>query len=212
MNGDWVVLLIGGASGVGKSSMSHRLARLLDANLTELDDISIAMRAATTPVQHPLLHFWETDLAEFLSWTDDERAEHHLRVCREVYHPVIEAVIADHLDTGIRVVYEGDYFSPELVARIGDDRVRGLFVSEPDEAQIGANLTGREGEVEPERIRTCRVLDERFRASCALVGVPVVAARPWADVVERALAALGSPQAVEDEPAGRRAGADPLGS
>jgi len=210
VNGDWVVLLIGGASGVGKSSMSHRLARLLDANLTELDDISIAMRAATTPEQQPLLHFWETDLAEFLSWTDDQRAEHHLRVCREVYHPVIEAVIADHLETGIRVVYEGDYFTPELIARIGDQRVQGLFVSEPDEAQIRANLTGREGEVEPERIRTCRVLDERFRAECALVGVPVVDARPWADVLERALA-LTSPQTVEDETAGGGAGADPLG-
>jgi 2-phosphoglycerate kinase len=50
------VLLLGGASGVGKSMMSYRLARRLGVNLTEIDDIQIALEAATRPEQLPLLH------------------------------------------------------------------------------------------------------------------------------------------------------------
>ena len=145
LDSERIVLLLGGASGVGKSMLSYRLARRLGVNLTEIDDLQIAVETVTGPADQPLLHFWRTNFGEYMSWTDEARVEHHVRVCREVFLPVMRAVIADHLETRTPVVYEGDFLLPELatMATYGDEpndgRVRALFVSEPDEAQIAAN-------------------------------------------------------------------------
>jgi cytidylate kinase len=54
---DFVVLLVGGASGSGKTMLARPLARALGVNLTEVDDIQIALEAATTERELPLLHF-----------------------------------------------------------------------------------------------------------------------------------------------------------
>jgi 2-phosphoglycerate kinase len=176
--------------------MSEPLARRLGVNLIEVDDIQIALEVATGPTQMPLLHFWRTHFDEYRSWTDERRVEHHIRVCRDVFAPVMRAVIGDHLTTGRRVVYEGDFLLPEMatMAVYGDEpndgRVRGLFVSEPDEAQIAANYRAREGGAEPERSRVSALLDAFIRAECHRRGVPIVDARPWDTVVERALFAV----------------------
>ena len=61
-----------------------------------------------------MLHFWRTNFGEYMSWTDEGRVEHFVRVCREVFLPVMRAVIADHLETRTPVVYEGDFLLPEL--------------------------------------------------------------------------------------------------
>ena len=190
------MLLLGGASGVGKSMLSHRLGRRLGVNLTEVDDFQIVLETATAPEQLPLVHFWRANFDEYMSWTDERRVEHHVRVCREVFQPAMRAVIADHLETGTRVLFQGDFLLPELatLATYGDEpndgRVRALFVSEPDEAQIAANYGAREGGAEAERARDSWLFDAFLRSECARHGVPVVEARPWDTVVERAVAAL----------------------
>jgi 2-phosphoglycerate kinase len=168
---EWIVLLLGGASGVGKSMMSYQLARLLRVNLTGIDDLQIALETATAPSDLPLLHFWRTNLGEYMSWTDERRVEHHTRVCREVFMPVMRAVIADHLETRTPVVFEGDFLLPELatMAAYGDEpndgRVRGLFVSEADEAQIAANYRAREGDAQSTRARSSWLFDAFLRSS-----------------------------------------------
>ena len=142
-----------------------------------------------------MLHFWRTNFGEYRSWTDERRVEHHIAVCREVFVPVMRAVIADHLETATPVVFEGDFLLPEMATwRHGDERndarVQALFVSEPDEAQIAANFMSREGGAQPERARTSWLFDAFLRAECDGHGVPIVDARPWDSVVERAIAAL----------------------
>ncbi len=196
VNADWTVLLVGGASGVGKSCLSQPLGRRLDVNVGEVDDFQIVLESSSTPEQLPLLHFWKTNRDEFMTWTDEHRLDHFVRVCRDVFQPALEAVIADHLDTGTRVILEGDFLLPELAARAtfsdrsNGGRVAGVFVSEPDDAQLAANLEAREGDVQPERLRGSVLLDRLIAADCARLGVPIVAARPWNTVVDRALVAL----------------------
>lgn len=108
----------------------------------------------------------------------------------------MRAVIADHLETRTPVVYEGDFLLPEMatMATYGgepnDGRVRALFVSEPDEAQIAANYIAREGDAQPERARASWLFDAVLRSECDRHCMPVVDARPWDSVVERALVAL----------------------
>ncbi len=47
-NRNWTVLLIGGASGMGKSSIAYELARFYNVNVMEVDDVYQAVKAMTT--------------------------------------------------------------------------------------------------------------------------------------------------------------------
>lgn len=47
----WQVLLLGGASGVGKTSVSYRLAQHYGVGLTEVDDFQVVLEGMTTPDQ-----------------------------------------------------------------------------------------------------------------------------------------------------------------
>ena len=57
---DWTILLVGGASGVGKSSVSYRLAHHYGVSITEVDDFQVILEGMTTPDQYPVLHFFRT--------------------------------------------------------------------------------------------------------------------------------------------------------
>ena len=56
----WSVLLLGGPSGVGKTSVSYALARRFGVGLSEIDDLYIVAKQMTTPAQQPVLHRWDT--------------------------------------------------------------------------------------------------------------------------------------------------------
>jgi 2-phosphoglycerate kinase len=44
------VLLLGGASGTGKTAVSYRLARHFDIGITEVDELQIVLEHMNTPV------------------------------------------------------------------------------------------------------------------------------------------------------------------
>jgi 2-phosphoglycerate kinase len=193
----WEVLLIGGASGVGKTSISYRIAQHFGIGITEIDDLVIAVKHMTTPEQQPILHYWDTQ-RETRSWSAERLTE--LTIANgSTMLPALEAVIANHLEAHIPVVMEGDFFHPALAAQAqfldepNEGRVRALFVHEPDEAQIIANYLAREPH-QPEQIRRARtslLYGNWLAAEAERVGVPVLPARPWDTVFERALAAIG---------------------
>ena len=56
----WDVLLIGGASGTGKTSISYRIARHFGVGITEVDDFQQLLLRMTTAEQQPILHYWWT--------------------------------------------------------------------------------------------------------------------------------------------------------
>ena len=45
----WQVLLIGGASGSGKTSVSYRLANHFNVGIIEVDDFQVILERMTTP-------------------------------------------------------------------------------------------------------------------------------------------------------------------
>src|SRR5258707_14119931 len=61
MTRSWQVLLIGGASGVGKTSISYRIANHLGVGITEVDDFQVILERGTTPKQKPTFHYWRTN-------------------------------------------------------------------------------------------------------------------------------------------------------
>jgi 2-phosphoglycerate kinase len=193
----WQVLLIGGASGTGKTSVSYRLARHFDVGITEVDDFQVMLERMTTPEQQPVLHFWKTH-PDAPRLPAEQIMAQGLDV-RRVMAPALAAVIANHLESRTPIVLEGDFIHPELAARndfyeqTNDGRVRGVFLYEPDEEQLRRNFLQREPEagVQEKRARVSWLFGEWLRRESARLGITALPARPWETLFERILTAIG---------------------
>ncbi|MFD7027407.1 AAA family ATPase [Streptomyces sp. NPDC059917] len=184
----WKITLVCGASGAGKTRLALPLSRRYGLPLTEVDDIVTAVTALTTPRQAPALHFWNTH-PEAAAWPPDALADLHFTVA-EALRPGLRAVIEDHLAFDAPVVLEGDYVLPELAAGY-DGAVRAVVVQEADPAQLVANFAAREpGPDQHVRAASGVVIGAELARRAGAAGQAVVAARPWADLVERADRAL----------------------
>jgi 2-phosphoglycerate kinase len=192
----WHVLLIGGASGVGKTQVSYRLAQHFGVGITEIDDFQVILERMTTPEQQPELHFFRTDPDAFFRLDEDGKLAHSIRYGKVMSEP-LEYVIANHLGES-PIVLEGDFLLPSLAVQPTFDgisaagRVRALFIFEDDEDQIGRNYLAREGVPQPERAHNSWRQSEWLRQEAERLGVPAISARPWETVFERALAVLES--------------------
>ncbi|MDP4510471.1 hypothetical protein [Nonomuraea turcica] len=191
------IILLGGASGVGKTQISYPLARLLGIPIVEVDDLVEALQAMTTPDQAPLLHYWQTH-PEAHTLPPEKIVELQIAAAQALT-PAVAAVIANHLNTGTPVLIEGDYLLPALAVAgsfagtAAADRVRAVFLHEPDERQLVDNYWRREPDAGEQhtRARVSRLYGDWLAGQARELGVPVVSARPWPDVVDRVTAALG---------------------
>ncbi len=192
----WQVLLIGGASGSGKTSISYRLAHHFGVGLTEADDIHQALMRMTTPEQQPALHYWDTH-PEAMHWPAEKILELQLNTCQAMA-PAFEAIIANHLESEIPLLLEGDYFLPALAAQTHFDgfanagRVRGLFVHEEEEEQFVQNFLRREPDSgrQEGRARVSWLHSQLLAQQASEVGGIVIPARPWETSFERVLESL----------------------
>jgi 2-phosphoglycerate kinase len=192
----WHVLLICGASGVGKTQISYRLARHFGVGITEIDDFQVVLERMTTPEQFPEIHLFPTDPDAFFRLDEEGKLAFAIRYATVMAEP-LASVIANHLDGGSPIVLEGDFILPELAVRPAYDgipsagRLRTLFLYEEDEAQIARNYLAREGEPQAGRARASWRHSEWLRQEATRLGLATLAARPWDTVFERALTLLG---------------------
>lgn len=190
----WDVLLIGGASGVGKTHVSYPLARHFGVGITEIDDFQVVLERMTTPEQYPVVHLFPTNPDAFFALDDAGKLQVAIDYST-VMAEALAAVIVNHLDGGPPIVLEGDFLAPSLIAREAYDgipaagRVRGFILYEEEE-QIARNYLAREGEPQPDRARWSWNHGEWLRREAERLGVPTLAARPWETALERALALL----------------------
>lgn len=194
---NWDVLLIGGASGAGKTSLSYRLAHHFAIGITEADDINQALLYMTTPEQQPLLHYWRTH-PETRQWKPERILEHFIQLCQHL-NPAFEAIIANHLEGNVPLILEGDYLLPTLVAQTefngipNQGRVRGIFIHEEDEEQFVRNYLAREPESgrQERRARVSWLHSQWLAQEAHANHCIVLPARPWESSFDRILAALG---------------------
>ena len=191
---DWTVLVIGGASGIGKSTLARTLAARFAVPLTEVDDIHTALMAFTTPKEQPLLHYWWAN-PDAHQMSAEQIVQHHLAVSRLLL-PVLQAIIADHLESRSPVIIEGDYILPELFTLFpATDEYRqvcGLLLHEPDVGQIITNYLSREPDAGEQhgRATVSRLLGEWSERECQNAGVPCLAPRPYNTLLQRVLEAI----------------------
>ncbi|MEU5687725.1 hypothetical protein [Streptomyces venezuelae] len=186
---DWRVLVVGGASGMGKTGVGRALARRYDVPVVEVDDIVEAVLAVTLPEHLPEIHFWRTH-PEAAHQAPESVVQWQIAIAKAL-DPAIKAVVANHVDTVTPVILEGDYVLPGPATP--DGPVRAVFLHEDDEEQVTANYLRREPEAGPQRHRArVSVLYGRWLAAQArAAGVPVIAPRPWEDLANRVAAAVG---------------------
>lgn len=192
----WDVLLIGGASGTGKSHVSHPLARHFDVSVTEVDDFHTVIEQMTTPDQQPALHYWETK-PESVQLSAGQILELHISVGRAML-PALETVIANHIESQTPLILEGDYILPELIAQIGhpisqeEKRVRAVFLYEPDEKQILQNFLVREPEEGEQagRAHVSWLYGEWLKKESERYGLPALPATPWDSLFDRIVKAV----------------------
>jgi 2-phosphoglycerate kinase len=190
----WDVLLIGGASGAGKTSVSYRLADYFKVGITEVDDLHVVLTKMTTPEQQPELHWLRTH-PDAVNLSAEEIVEHLIAVCR-VMATAVEAVIANHLESQVPVVIEGDFILPSLSAQTsfcgypGDGRVRAIIIDEDDEEQLLRNFVERESKLQPLRAQVSWLHGRWLKQQAETSGGIVVPSRPRDTLFERILQAI----------------------
>ena len=190
------VVLVGGAPGVGKTTVARALAARLGMDLTHVDDFQIVLEQMTDPERFPAVHEWRLHPERVLA-LDDEGMIEHTRQVSEVVAQAVAPVIADRLHEHVRSVFEGDFLQPGFAASAAfggvpaEGRVAGVFLFDTLE-QFAENIRAREGEDQPRRAEISWNYSEWLRQECERHGVPSIPARPWETAVDRAVEAIGS--------------------
>ena len=186
--GVWFVLLIGGPSGIGKTTVAAQVAQRLDVPWLMVDDLRLALMRSGLPIP-------DNPHAEPFDPKDG------LVAVGEAVAPAIEVVIENHVDQRLPVIVEGDGILPSLFERDSvrhratNGRIRAVYLTEPDPDALYANLVARSADTWRDDLRwyarRSAAFGEWLRAEAARRGLPVVRARPWDTLVDRILSASG---------------------
>ena len=195
----WTILLIGGGSTAGKTSLAESLAARLDARYIDLDLFWIVLQRSLPPDLAPELHLLDGDDV----WREDPNVlvEHFFEVSRFVCR-AIEPVVAHHHMISRRVVIEGCWIHPEFVTQ-GDyagshvDDIRGVFLHEPDIDAIEARIRGRPHRwlerlpyrAQRNHLEMQRLYGEAICAQARALGLAVVPSQPFETLEARAIEA-----------------------
>ncbi|MFE4518836.1 AAA family ATPase [Kitasatospora sp. NPDC056783] len=193
----WEVLLIGGASGLGKSRAAACLADQRGAFVVEFDDVVAALQAATSADSHPGLHHFSA-LPDPDALDVGRVLELQIATARALDDAVL-GVVRNRLTVDVPAIVEGDYLTPAAAARaVGEAaaagrRVRAVFLHEDDPRSIVANYADREPDCgpQPERAAVSARYSDWLAAQARAHALPVVECRPYATLPERLAAALG---------------------
>ena len=185
---NWDILMIGGASGSGKTSISCPLARHYGIDLVRVDDFQVLLEVMTTPETLPAIHYWKTHP----NWRDEgvDATVGQLIDVGQVLIPGLTAVIEDHIEENIPMILEGDFILPELSAFFNTPRIKSAFLYEPSKEQILQNYLAREGALQQYRTDVSHSYGNWLAESCSKYGVAVVESRPWKTLMERVIAAI----------------------
>ncbi len=201
MDRSWQVLLIGGGSGTGKTSIVEQLGRRLGLPWIQVDDLRLTLQfgALVDPEVHG-------DLFYFLRLTDpqsvpvDELLAKLISISR-LLAPAVEVVIDHHVSTNTPIIIEGDGLDPALIARRLGPGVRAFILDAGSEEHVTENLIERE-QGEHSRSGDQPLSDQAHEAWTRLAwhyhqwlvqeaqrfGIPILPAFPRNNLADRALA------------------------
>jgi 2-phosphoglycerate kinase len=186
---NWTVLFIGGASGIGKSSIAYEIARFYGVNVLEVDDIHLSVETVTTKECFPAVHYWNTGV----NWKDvgvDGNVKWLIDVSIEII-PVLKKLVNRHIEDKLPIIIEGDFIYPEFTMSFNNPEVKSIFVNEPDINQIVQNYLSREGgNLQHYRAEISIAYGKWIADICNQNGIRLIDSRPWNTALTRALKSL----------------------
>ena len=185
---NWHVLLLGGAANVSKSTTARALAARCGASVLPADAIWHALKAATDPVSHPELHYFDPPDLEWRRFGPEYWCERHKRSAQAIslaMDPVIEYCLSERWP----VIVEGAWITPADAARWTRQHcgLRAVFIHERED--LRTYLLSRPDRVTEHRGETFWLFGNWLREQAVLNGLPVVDVHPRASLADRVLAA-----------------------
>ncbi len=203
------VLLIGGSSGTGKTTVGQELMNRLGVSLMLVDDLRIAIQAVTTPVYHSALHTFIVHHSQ--AFESPQSVCDGLITVAEAMAPALRAVIAHHfvVPSAGMLILEGDGILPERInpQRLSELRefrgmpvceaLRAVFLYEEEKGIIEENMLRRgRGYQHMSRQQQQALVEGSWQFGQYLIeqaianDLPVVQSRPFDTLVERVLAVM----------------------
>ena len=186
---NWTVLFIGGASGMGKSTIAYEIARYYGVNVLEVDDVHLSVETVTTKESYPAIHYWDTGAY----WMDIGVVGNVILlidVSKEMI-PVLKELVDRHIEDKVPVIIEGDFIYPEFTVSFDNPEVKSIFVNESDINQILQNYLAREsGDLQHYRAKISIAYGKWIADTCNQNGIAVIESRPWDTVLERVIKSL----------------------
>jgi len=198
---DWKVLLIGGHSGTGKTTVARVLAQNFGVALAQVDDFRLVLEQTSTPEQQPTLHaLLDVQAADAAPETGCTA----LIAAAQMVSQALEIVVAHHVATDKPTILEGDGITPAFAAKnfffnlnVPVGAVRVVFLIEDDEARLlrSALERGRGFESLPRarqqrQVRQSWLYGQWLKREALCYGLPVVMSQPWETLPERILKTL----------------------
>ena len=178
---NWTVLIIGEASGTGKSSLAYKLTDYYKVNVLEMDDITEAVKAMSPKENLPAIYS-----EDFFGAGVDGNVKWLINVSNELF-PALKAIVDRHIEDELPVIVDGDFINPELLTSFDSTLVKIVFIQE-DKEQIELNYLLREGgDIQKYRAEISAKYNEWIAGTCLKFGIPLITARPWETAIERVL-------------------------
>lgn len=199
----WRVLLLGGSSGTGKSSIARQLAAQLEISWLQVDDLRLALQnsCVSFPDRAHTEALYRFTRPGIWRGAPEDLCQSLIEV-GEMLRPALEIVIANHIDTDAPVILEGDGLLPSLLENplMRQYKCQGLlqavFLHEPEEQQLYTNITHRgRGTVGMSEEELCTEARAKWLYSQWLArearrrAVPVLEPQPWETLGPRILGA-----------------------
>lgn len=199
------VLLIGGASGTGKSTVARAIARRHDADWLQVDDLRLALQ--WSDVRFPSEN--ATEALHFLERTEDvwqlpaDRLRDAMIAVGEVMVEAVAIVVGNHVAQGDVTVIEGDGIlpsiveHPELRGSLASGKLRVVFVAPSDEDELLRNMLDRgRGVPDKSEADLLRIAEMNWLYNAWLVqeaaeqSIPVMTMQPWETLADRIIETL----------------------
>ncbi len=181
------VLLIGGSSSVGKTTVARDIAARHGWSLVQTDR-ELPDLAALHPLRGSTA-IWDRPAEELCEL---------LIMAASASVPHLTELVAQRQASGCGLIVEGERVHPELVHQLpGCQSLAAVFVVEADASRIFQTLLLRSREfaaLAAERQRTVADVNRRYgqwlERECATAGLPCVPSQPWSTLAVRLMAAV----------------------